>query len=217
MKKRHTEEYRCLCCFNSELLCGWYKPRPLYVKLIIFFNILQCFFWFLYFSIVFMTKKYFLETNLTYFIALFNPFLLDNEESDLNLATIRNLTILSIPQVISLIYTTHLGIQALTTSLSLRPTELYYRACFTTFIFQALIKIVMIAGVWGQENKVVFVGRYVGEIFIDVYVLLPVIKRYLDYEREQVYERELEEEAEMIVDGIIEKQASGASMRGTNK
>lgn len=62
----------------------------------------------------------------------------------------------------------------------------------------------MIAGVWGQSNKVVFQVRYLLEIIFDVYVILPIIKRYLDFEKEQRYEMQLEEEAEIIAERIVE-------------
>lgn len=117
LKQRHAEEYRCLCCFNSEWLCGWYTPRPLHVKLIVMYNIMQCFLWFIYYSIFLMTRRYFLETNLTYFYSLFNPFLLGNEDSELNESIIKNLTIINLPQVLILAYTAYKGIIAVLSKL----------------------------------------------------------------------------------------------------
>lgn len=99
-KPHHLREYSCLCFFNLDLCCGWYKPKVVYIKVILVLTFFQCFLFFLYLSLFMLTPEEQLGTDITYFFAYFNPFLVDNEHYQVNIKIIRRMMILSVPQII---------------------------------------------------------------------------------------------------------------------
>jgi hypothetical protein len=64
----------------------------------------------------------------------------------------------------------------------LRLTELYHRACFTLFLYKALINILICISILGQTDKAILLTRYIIQIVVEVYLVLPIVKRYLDFE-----------------------------------
>ena len=79
--KYGNSEYQFLCCFNPDWCCGWYKPRVIFVQLIILLTLVQAFIWVMEYCFYFMANPRNPEVVLSYFW-IFNPFLKFDKPDD---------------------------------------------------------------------------------------------------------------------------------------
>lgn len=169
-KKTNFNFVNICCCFNSDLCCGWYKPRACLLILIVLFNIIQSLAWLilviLYLSIVPNYYKSNESKDLIFQIfQLFNPFLKQidcdprkEENCDVkkieksNSTIMANMMILSIPQMIVMIYVTYKGLVAWGKNFELKATERFYRYIFTSYLYNAMIKLLIFIQI-GPDNQ----------------------------------------------------------------
>ena len=100
----------------------------------------------------------------------------------------------------------HLGIVAWKKQFALRETEVYFRVAFVYYLYISLIKILMTILLFWNVEKLKFTVRYISEIILNVYIFLPVIKRYIDYTKDRMEEVALREEAEEIIQELREQK-----------
>ena len=76
LRKRNEGICETITCFNSERCCGWYKPRLVFIKLIIvFFVVLPTILSLLTYCLCFFIDSYLVTNDQLMFFALMNPFL----------------------------------------------------------------------------------------------------------------------------------------------
>ena len=80
-KKRKKKKQGALC-FNADCCCAFYKPRLIFVKLIVVFLIfLPTIFWIIQYCLFFLIDIKLLTNNELYIFAIGNPFLVLKEEN----------------------------------------------------------------------------------------------------------------------------------------
>ena len=85
------------CCFNPDLCCGWYTPRPFLMIIIVILSILECLGWMIYVFLLFLIKVTSLDDTMYGFFILFNPFIrqakcLDDQQTLEECAAFKSLT-----------------------------------------------------------------------------------------------------------------------------
>jgi hypothetical protein len=110
--KDHKKGFKCF--YNNDLCCGWYRPRPCLVKLIIILNFLQTLSWSMYLLFYLVTPQKDQKGASLYIFKFFNPFIKSKDDTfvGLNPKIIKNMIIISIPQFLSLLVMTYYGFEA---------------------------------------------------------------------------------------------------------
>jgi hypothetical protein len=98
------------CCFNADLCCGWYKPRPCVMIIVVLISMYECFNWLIFGVLLFLTPEESIATDMYWLFSYFNPFIkedqcnynekdCENDEQLLqrNMRIIRNFFIICLP------------------------------------------------------------------------------------------------------------------------
>ncbi len=128
------------CCFNANICCGWYKPRPILMKLIVLLSLYECASWLIFGVMCILTPSDSIATDLYWFFSFFVPFIKNdkciqgppvcivNEEiHERNIKIMKNFFIISIPQIAQTFYKTYKGLVAWEKRFEIKATERFYR------------------------------------------------------------------------------------------
>ena len=103
--------------------------------------------------------------------------------------------LICIQQAAMLIYLSYLGLMLFAKGFPVKLLENFYRILFTYFLTAGLFKLLLISllGISMFENikgdtqilRLVRIGLYIVEILVWIFIILPIIKRYIEYKKRQ--------------------------------
>ena len=157
------------CCFNANVCCGWYTPRPFLIHLIVLFSLYECLSWLIFGVLWVITPHESIATDLYWFFSYFNPFIkrdecahpesgcrLDIELHRRNLRTLINFFVICIPQIGLMYFKAYKGLVAWAKNFEIKATERFYRISFTYYTYLAFIKMLIILEI-GPSNQTISV------------------------------------------------------------
>ncbi len=147
------------CCFNPDLFCGWYTPRPFLMVIIVTLSIIECLGWLIFVSLLFLIQPTSVDRSMFGFFSFFNPFIreakclegqtpqecaiYDSLTHKMNQNIIQTFLILSVPQIVLMYYKAYKGLDAWSKRFEIKSTERYYRWQFTYYTYTAFIKLII--------------------------------------------------------------------------